>query len=70
MKIIFKAAHGQVPANIEEAVFHTAHLESHQLEYQKAAQRIADRSAQAQLEEEMLQLKHNANEKHKSIGSL
>jgi hypothetical protein len=45
-------------------------LESRQLQNQKAAQRITDRTAQAQLKEEMLQVKHIADEKHKSIGSL
>jgi uncharacterized coiled-coil DUF342 family protein len=34
------------------------------------AHRIADRAAQAQLKEEMLQLKHIADEKHKSISNL
>jgi chromosome segregation ATPase len=40
------------------------------LQYQWAAHRIADRAAQAQLKEEMLQLKQIADEKHKSIGNL
>jgi hypothetical protein len=31
-------------------------LESHQLQYQKAAQHIADRATEAQLKEEMLQV--------------
>ena len=69
-KVIFKAVRGQVPANIEEALFSAAHLESQQLQYQRATQRIADRAAQAQLKEEMLQLKQIADEKHKNIGSL
>jgi uncharacterized coiled-coil DUF342 family protein len=69
-KAIFKTIRGQVPANIEEALFPAAHLESRQLQYQKAAQRIANRVAQAQLKEEMLQLKQTADEKHKNIGSL
>ena len=68
--MIFKTVRGQVPTNTEEALFQAAHLESRQLQYQKAAQRIADRVAQAQLKEEMLPLKHTANEKHKSISSL
>ena len=51
-------------------LFQVAHLESRQLQYQKATQRLADRAAQAQLREEMLQVKHIANEKHKSIGTL
>jgi hypothetical protein len=50
-------------------LFQVVHLESHQLQYQKAAQRIADRAAQAQLKEEMLQLKHTADEKHKGIAT-
>jgi chromosome segregation ATPase len=40
------------------------------LQYQWAAHRIADRAAQAQLNEEMLQLKQIADEKHKSIDNL
>jgi hypothetical protein len=56
-KAIFKTVRGQVSASIEEALFSAAHLESQQLQYQRAAQRIADRAAQAQLKEEMLQLK-------------
>jgi chromosome segregation ATPase len=51
-------------------LFEVAHLESHQIQYQKAIQRLADRAAQAQLKEEMLQVKHVADEKHKSIGTL
>jgi uncharacterized coiled-coil DUF342 family protein len=69
-KVIFKIIHGQVPANIEEALFPAAHLESQQLQYQRAAQRIADRAARAQLKEEMLQLKQTVDEKHKNIDSL
>jgi len=69
-KVIFKTVYGQVPANIKEALFSVAHLESRQLQYQRAAQRIADRAAQAQLKEEMLQLKQTADEKHKNIDSL
>jgi uncharacterized coiled-coil DUF342 family protein len=69
-KAIFKTIRGQVPTNIKEALFPAAHLESRQLQYQRAAQRIADRTAQAQLKEEMLQLKQTADEKHKNIGSL
>jgi chromosome segregation ATPase len=34
------------------------------------AHRIADRAAQAQLKEDMLQLKHIVDEKHKSISNL
>jgi chromosome segregation ATPase len=69
-KAIFKTICGQVPADIEESLFPAAHLESRQLQYQSVAQRIADRAAQAQLKEEMLQLKQIADEKHKSISSL
>jgi hypothetical protein len=69
-KAIFKTIRGQFPADVEEALFPAAHLESRQLQYQRAAQRIADRAAQAQLKEEMLQLKQIADEKHKSIGNL
>jgi hypothetical protein len=50
-------------------LFQAAHLESHQLQYQKAVQHLADRAAQAQLKVEMLQVKHAADEKHKSIGT-
>jgi chromosome segregation ATPase len=38
------------------------------LQYQKAAQRLADRAAHAQLSEEMMKVKLLADEKHKSIG--
>ena len=69
-KAIFKTLHGQIPADAEEILFQAAHLESRQLQYQKATQRLADRAAYAQLKEEMLQLKHAADEKHKSIGTL
>jgi len=50
-------------------LFQAAYLESRQLQYQKATQHLADRAAQAQLKEEMLQVKHVADEKHKSIGN-
>jgi hypothetical protein len=69
-KAIFKTIRGQVPADIKEALFLAAHLESRQLQYQWVAQRITDRAAQAQLKEEMLQLKQIADEKHKNISSL
>ena len=69
-KAIFKTIRGQVPADVEEVLFPAAHLESRQLQYQRAAQRIADRAAQAQLKEEMLQLKQIADEKHKGIVNL
>jgi uncharacterized coiled-coil DUF342 family protein len=61
---------GQVPTDVEETIFLAVHLESRQLQYQRAAHRIADRAAQAQLKEEMLQLKQTADEKHKSISNL
>jgi hypothetical protein len=69
-KSIFNTLHGQIPADAEEILFQVAHLESRQLQYQKATQRLADRAAYAQLKEEMLQVKHAADEKHKSIGVL
>jgi len=69
-KVIFKTLHGQIPADVEEMLFQAAHLESHQLQYQKAVQRLADRATHAQLKEEMLQVKHAADEKHKSIDIL
>jgi len=70
VKVNFKAIHGQVPANVEEALFQAANLESRQLQYQKSTECLADRAAQAQLKEEMLQVKFVADEKHKSIGNL
>jgi uncharacterized coiled-coil DUF342 family protein len=70
IKAIFKTICGHIPANIEETLFLAVHLESRQLQYQRAAHRIADRAAQAQLKEEMLQLKQIADEKHKSIDNL
>jgi len=45
-------------------------LESRQLQYQKAAQRLADRATHAQLSEDMMKVKLLADEKHKSIGIL
>jgi hypothetical protein len=53
-KAIFKTIRGQVPADIEEILFPAVHLESQQLQYQRAAHCIADRAAQVQLKEEML----------------
>jgi hypothetical protein len=44
-KVIFKTIRGQVPADIEETLFPAVHLESRQLQYQRAAHRIADRAA-------------------------
>jgi chromosome segregation ATPase len=69
-KAIFKTLRGQIPADAEEVLFQAAHLESRQLQYQKATQRLADRAAHARLLEEMMQVKRAADEKHKSIGVL
>jgi len=69
-KVIFKTLCGQIPADAEEILFQATHLESRQLQYQKAIQRLTDRDAHARLTEEMLQVKHAADEKHKSIGVL
>jgi len=69
-KALFKTLGGQIPADAEEILFKAAHLESRQLQYQKAAQRLADRANHAQLSEEMIKVKLLADEKHKSIGIL
>jgi len=69
-KALFKTLRGQIPADAEETLFQATHLESRQLQYQKATQRLADRAAQAQLSEEMMKVKLLADEKHKSIGTL
>ena len=69
-KIIFKSLHDHIPADADEILFQAAHLESHQLQYQKAVQCLADRATHDQLKEEMLQVKRVADEKHKSIGTL
>jgi len=69
-KVLFRALRGQIPADVEEVLFQAAHLESRQLQYQKAAQHLADRAAHAQLSEEMMKVKLLADEKHKSIGIL
>jgi len=69
-KALFKALRGQIPADAEEILFKAAHLESRQLQYQKAAQRLADRATHAQLSEQMMKVKLLADEKHKSIGIL
>jgi len=68
-KVLFKALRGQIPADAEEVLFQAAHLESRQLQYQKATQRLA-RAAHAQLSKEMMKVKLLADEKHKSIGIL
>jgi len=69
-KALFKTLRGQIPADAEEILFQAAHLESRQLQYQKATQRLADRTAHAQLTEEVMQVKRLTDEKHKSIGIL
>jgi len=69
-KALFKALRGQIPSDAEEILFKAAHLESWQLQYQKAAQRLADRATHAQLSEEMIKVKLLADDKHKSIGIL
>ena len=69
-KALFKTLRGQIPADAEEVLFQAAHLESRQLQYQKATQCLADRATHAQLTEEVMQVKRIANEKHKSIGIL
>jgi len=69
-KALFKALRGQIPADAEEILFKAAHLESRQLQYQKATQRLVDRATHAQLSEEAMKVKHPADEKHKSIGIL
>jgi len=55
-KVIFKTLCGKIPTDAEEILFQVAHLESHQLQYQKATQRLAERAAHARLIEEMLQV--------------
>ena len=69
-KAIFKILHGQIPADAEEILFQATRLESHQFQYEKAIQRLADRAAYAQLNEDMVQVKHAADEKHKNINIL
>ena len=69
-KALFKTLRGQIPADAEEILFQAPHLESRQLQYQKATQRLADRATHAQLSEEVMQVKHLADEKHKSISVL
>jgi len=69
-KVLFKALRSQIPIDAEEILFQAAHLESRQLQYQKAAQHLADRAAHAQLSEEMTKVKLLADEKHKSISIL
>jgi chromosome segregation ATPase len=69
-KALFKTLRGQIPTDAEEILFQAAHLESRQLQYQRAAQRLADRAAHAQLSEEMMKVKLLADEKHKDIDIL
>jgi len=69
-KALFKALRGQIPADAEEILFKAAHLESRELQYQKAVQRLADRATHALLSEEMMKVKLLADEKHKRIGIL
>jgi hypothetical protein len=69
-KALFKSLRGQIPADVEEILFQAAHLESRQLQYQKATQRLADRATHAQLSKEVMQVKRLADEKYKSIGIL
>jgi len=69
-KALFQTLRGQIPADAEETLFQAAHLESRQLQYQKATQRLADRAALAQLSEEMMKVKLLADEKHKNISIL
>jgi len=69
-KALFKTLRGQIPADAEEVLFQAAHLESRQLQYQKATQRLADKDAHIRLVEEMMQVKRAADENHKSIGVL
>jgi len=69
-KALFKTLRGQIPSDAEEILFKAAHLESRQLQYQKAVQRLADRATHAQLLEDMMKVKLLANEKHKSNSIL
>jgi len=69
-KALFKTLRGHIPADAEEVLFQAAHLESRQLQYQRAAQRLADRAAQTHLSEEMRKEKLLTDEKHKTIGTL
>ena len=46
-KALFKTLRDQIPADAEEILFQAAHLESRQLQYQRAAQRLADKAAHA-----------------------
>ena len=46
-KALSKTLRGQITADAEEILSQTAHLESRQLQYQRAAQRLADKAAHA-----------------------
>jgi len=69
-KALFKTLRGQFSADAEEILFQATHLESRQLQYQKATLRLADRAAQTQLSEKMMKVKLLAKEKHKNIDIL
>ena len=69
-KVLFRTLRGQISADVEEILFQAAHLESRQLQYQRASRRLADRAAQTQLSEEMMKEKLLTDEKHKNIGTL
>jgi len=69
-KVLFKTLRGQIPADAEEILFQAAHVESRQLQYQRAVRRLADRAAQTRLSEEMMKEKLLTDEQHKSIGAL
>jgi chromosome segregation ATPase len=69
-KTLFRTLRGQIPADVEETLFQAAHLESRQLQYQRASRRLADRAAQTQLSDEMRKEKLLTDEKHKNIGIL
>jgi len=69
-KALFKTLRGQIPADAEEVLFQAAHLESRELQYQRAAQRLADRAAQTRLSEEMMKEKILTDEKHKNVDIL
>jgi len=69
-KVLFRTLSGQIPTDFEEILFQAAHLESRQLQYQRASLRLADRAAQTQLSEEMRKEKLLTDEKHKNIGIL
>jgi len=69
-KALFKTLRGQIRADAEEILFQATHLESRQLQYQKATQCLTDRAAHAQLSKEMMKVKLLADEKHKSISIL